>query len=496
MRITPQQLQLKLSDLKINKAPAQVKLGDAFTAKIIAVQTQAILISLGDGSSLRALVQSPERFVEGQVLEFIVTEEPSEGLVKVAINNEVVESKVLLDTIKNTLESVDLKNTDENIKAYQMLKSFSLPVTKENIQLLTQNFKYLNRVSEGVETKLMDNSGDFEKVSNQLNYNSPKEMLEAPIKEVVIRLLNAESQGVIQNDSQEIIKTEAKVTENVTVNTVPDEEFVSKQLEGSQKQVDGERQPLLKEALGLLKDFSGQLNIEDTMEKLGVLLKLDKPVTLKNVNFIDKVMMGKENIGEQLKVLLEQPILKDLKVLSTFKGIDLKSIQSEDFLKEQFSEIIRELDQVKTHVSSRVQGDIDKLIETISFLKKEQEDVSWIQLPISYNEKTENLEMFIKNDKKESGNYSKDNVKILIALDTHYIGNVQALISIKDTSLDIGFTLSDEKVESLFKQNYPTLKKLLNDDFNIINIHTKVSGKISFKEFVEDDSVHHINVKV
>lgn len=485
MRISAQQIQVQMKDLKLGNH-VQLKSGDVFSGKVLAIQTEAILLQLGDGASLRALVQSPERFVEGQNLELIVTEEPEAGLVKVAINSESMESKIEFDQIKQTFESVDLKVTKTHVEAFEMLKSLNIDVTKENIQKLAQNYKYVAKIAESTGSEK-----DLELISKTLAFDTKTEMLSKPIKDIVIRLLNLP----LAEKGNDHVKENLEIkSQNPEMKEMPKEttplKTVNEKIEVLEKQVTS-----LKDAIGLIKDESGKPVLENTLEKLGLLLKLDKPVTMQTLQLMDKMMMGDESVGNLIKDLIEETEIKsNPKLLALLKGFDFKSDQED--IKTYFNELLKNLDQAKPMVSSRLEKSMDRLSEQIIFLNKEQDDVSWMQVPVQFNQKTENLDIYIKHDKKASHKLSKENAKILLALNTDNLGLVQALVHVKGKSLDLNFTFEEEDILNIFTKGFVKLEKSFEEEFDFVTINGKVKGKITFREFMEDDSIHHINVRV
>lgn len=496
MRISTQQIQMQMKDLKSNKE-MPLKLGDVFKGKVIAIQTEAILLQVGGGSSLRAAVEAPERFVEGQLLEFLVTEEPEGDLVKVAIHSEEIENKVAYNQIKHALETVDLKVSPENIKAYEMLKSYQIPITKDHIQNLSQNYKMLS--------KLVDHTGsekDIENLSKTLDM--PKDiLLEKPIKDLVIKLLSLPK---VEGQAKPTIPAETGLKENIKSQTTIQPELAQKNTTTDQdlsrsenmkegKSLVSDQMNQEKDVLGLLKDSDGKLNLENTFEKLGMMVKLEKPITMQSLKFADRIMMGEDIIGQQVKTLMEEPeIKKNVELMALLKGFDFKN-EKED-LKAFFTELVRNLEEAKPFVSSRVEKTISDLNDQINFLSKEQDDVSWLQVPVQVRERTETLEMFVKQEKKKTKGSGQKQTKVLIALNTHNLGLVQALINIKDKGLQIDFSFDQEDILSVFSRAFNALQVQLSEEFENVQIDGKVRGKITFREFVEEDHTHHINVRV
>lgn len=482
MRITPQQIQIQLADIKANpKLAVVLKVGEVFEGKVLNVLPDAIVLQLNSGETLRAEVSQLERFVEGDTLEFQVKESSQEA-VKVEI---VTPSKIQLpaEVVKQQLSSVELKATDANVKAYEVLKSLDMNITKSNIETLSQNFKFLSTVHDKLEQVLPQviqtdetvadpkaatlprgetlPKGALLELSQALGFESETALKEADLKEVVVRLLN----------------------------TVPENKEMPSKMPVE----------TLKEVFGLVREtLTNQLDMEDTMVKAGKLLKMSKPLTIKSFSILDKLTFEGQKLGDQVKEVIQSldPKVSSPKLLSLLKGFEIKGFKNETEVKVFFDSLMSELEVAKQSSSTRGKALVEQLMTSISFLEKEQDEVSWIQLPIQMNQTTETLDLFFKHDKKESKNLSKDNAKILIALNTEHLDVVQALVQVKGQTLDIKFSVQSEPIKALFETNLDLLKNRFEDDFASVSMHVQNKKPMTYSEFVFDETSGHINLIV
>jgi len=487
MRITSQQIQMQLQDVKVSpKVMAQLKAGTAFEGKIISIQTQAILIQMEDGSSLRAVVDQPERFVEGQSLAFQVLESEGAELPKIEILPE--QKGLTAAQVKETLTKIDLKSTPENVKAFEILKSLDINITKDAIQTITKNFQFLSKINEAFDkivqmplpTEALPEAGTapltqpsqplmeqppevLEKMSQLLKFDSVDALKTADFKEVVLKVLEF-------NETTQNVKT-------------------------------SEAQPkdVIRAVMGLLRDDSNLLEMDKTMEKMGQLLKLDKPLNFKSMTLLDKLSFGDGKLSIQIKELVQQLDVEKVnpKLLSLLKGFDPKQLTTEKAVTTYFDELMSSLNTLKEESpSSRVRSQTQMLMDSVTFLEKNQEDVSWLQIPMQFNQQTENVDIFLKSDKKEGRKLTKDNAKILIALNTHYLDLVQAYIQVKNKALDINFKVANDNVKSLIEQNKTKLTSFFEETYDQVSVTIESKSAISFSEFLEEDTSHFINVKV
>lgn len=489
MRITPQQIQIQLAEIKANpKAALALKVGDLFQGKVLNVMTDAIVLQLNSGETLRADVAQLGRFVEGENLTFQVLDSSAETVQVELVDNTKV--KVPTELIKQQLETVEIKPTQENIKAYEVLKSLDMNITKENIQTLSQNFKMLSVVHDKLEQVLPQLSqeasalpkGDEAPLKDGVTL--PKENVLMSKQDLIVlsKALGFESETALKNaDLKEVVVK--------MLNMVPQEKTAAPKI------------PLetLKEVFGMVREtLTNQLDLNDTMDKVGQLLKMSKPLTLKNFSVLDKLSFEGGKLGDQVENLIKDldPKLTSPKLLSLLKGFDIKSFKNEAEVKVFFNNLMEELEVAKQSLPTRAKSGVDQLMSSISFLEKEQEEVSWIQLPIQMNQKTENLDLFFKRDKKEGKTLTKDNAKILIALNTEYLDTVQALVQVKGKTLDVGFNVQNEAVKDLFEANINALIKTLEPNFETVSIHVKNKKPMTYSEFVFEESTGHINMIV
>lgn len=433
MRITAQQMAL-LQDIKQNvKGQVQLQVGEILTGKVLAVQTEALLIALEDGSSLRALVDQPERFLEGQTIEFEVKEHEMHSLPKL----EITSSKSQVQ-VKQVLSQVDIPPTKENVKAYEVLKSLDLSITKENITTLTSHLKFLVSIDKGIEPLVMQEHEDVQwhqkedqprilnQLAEKLGYEHPEQLKEAPLKEVVLKILDIPvGKDGVENEQK-------NVDVPVVKQTVPAE--------------------IIKEIFGLVRE-QDTLNVEHTMEKLGQLLKLDKPLTLKSLSILSKLSIEGSKIGDQLKNFIKELPEHERSVLKEMaKGLPAKAFESKEQVKVFFDTLMTEVKQVsQTSTSTRVKASAEELMTSIQFMEQDQDDIAWLQVPFQMNAEQSNLDVYFKRDKKSGSKLTKDAAKILVALNTHYLDLVQAVIEVKQKTLNITFNVQHESIKSLIE---------------------------------------------
>lgn len=533
MRITAQNKKILTQEVKLNQTSSkQVNAGDVFKAKIIAIHTEAILLKLSDGSSLRAQVSNPERFVEGETMDFTVSENVSKSNLPLIEIANLQDNTTMNNEIKLKLDAVGIKPSDENIEAFKVLKDLGLEVTKENVLELTKNFKYLSKISDS-----------FAKVSSEILGDSNKELSSkqaipdrqnASVKQTIVNDSNIkgniEADDILSKFASKIGVKDVDVLKNLSLKEVvikildnvpksnnsivenaPKEENAQKEVsekealstENKPKEAIKSLKSIINTVLGVSTDEeTGKTPVlKENIDKLGLLLKTNKSFSIKNLSMLSKLSFEETNMSEQVKSLgvkLEKfPELKELQVL--LKGFNVEDFKTENRVKEYFDKLVAELSSVNTEVLTEdVKSDIKTLIDSVTFLEQDMNDVSWVQIPLNLNSKQGNLDIFIKDDNSNGKKYDRENVKILIALNTEYLNLFQAVIDIKNNVLNIDLKLEDEHVKEVVDQNIGVLRESLEiEQFDDVNIQSSVRGKIQFSEFVSDAvNLGHINIKV
>ncbi len=233
MRIT-QKTQVKVPEVQLNKGAVKtMQSGDVFRAKVIAIHTEAILLKLTDGSNLRAQVSNPERFVEGESMDFLVKES---DVSKVPLVETLTADK-LSEAVKDVLVKTGLKASPSHVEAYKVLESLGIEISSENIEKLVKNTSYVSKISDALvklaalEVEANDErvrDGDVQtsdknirpsvnglkatvikELAGILKSESPDVLKEMPLKDVVLKLLASDYE--LKADESPLAETDKEV---------------------------------------------------------------------------------------------------------------------------------------------------------------------------------------------------------------------------------------------------------------------------------------------
>lgn len=503
MRITTQQVQMQLKELKTTgKASPQLKSGDVLNGKIVEIQSKALLIALADGGFVRAEASDLERFSVDQQIIFQV-EDVDEKLVQVAIVKGD-ENQPLTEIAKSQLQQIALDQTPENIKAYEVLVRLGIDVTKDNIQAMVRQFKQLSSLnaqmenivkSSNINLSHQESNQIIQRLVTELGYESKEQMLESTLKDVVVKMLHHE-QGEMVKQELPLKQQGETVKQELPVKTQG--QYMDEKAQTMVKGPDQLPAESVRKALGIVREMVSQkIDLPETMDKLGQLMKLNKPVNLNNFSLLDKLSFD-EHITKQV-IALETTIESEVKsprLLSLLRGLQLPQFETEDEVTKFFNQLQKELGDVQSQLSDKGKEQVSQLIKSLHFIQQDQELISWIQVPFQLNHQTRNLDIMIKPDKKDGRRNLREDANILISLDTNHLKRVQAYIQIKNKHLELKFRVADEGVKGLFEEKISALSGDLEESFDTVHIKIDVEKPMGFAEFIEDTAQGHINMKV
>ncbi len=93
----------------------------------------------------------------------------------------------------------------------------------------------------------------------------------------------------------------------------------------------------------------------------------------------------------------------------------------------------------------------------------QMENFYYFQIPMDNNGKKQNAELFVfeKNAKRKEG--EKENITVLIALDTQNIGRIETVLKSADNKLEINFRVENEEVVAYLKNSKADFIKTMRE---------------------------------
>lgn len=218
----------------------------------------------------------------------------------------------------------------------------------------------------------------------------------------------------------------------------------------------------LTRSFGLLDDLNqGQLNVQETMVRLGQLMQLDKPMTLNSLSLLDRLNFDEgfqRQVNDLAQILSQDEGFDRPQLLSLLRGFDVTTLQSNQDVQVYFERLMIELEAAKYGMSERAKFPAELLKDSIRFLEQDQPLVTWIQMPIKIDTDIGNLDLLVKEDYQKNSKNNKK-TKILISLDTHYLKRVQAAIEVQANRINISFKVANDDIKTLFKKEDVVFRK-------------------------------------
>lgn len=186
MRITNQMLVNQLKKIHGKSTAGSqnsegLKVGTAFTAKVANVFDGLLTLEIAPRTYVEAQDTTGAQYQEGEVLEFVVTEHDSNGKVFIkAVSPEVME---MLENkeLQQVIQQTGIQPTKENMDIIKQLMLNQLPVSEENVKLISQTKAHFENVVNLAESK------DLELTESKLVDDVKKVLIEQYKSEIPIK---------------------------------------------------------------------------------------------------------------------------------------------------------------------------------------------------------------------------------------------------------------------------------------------------------------------
>jgi hypothetical protein len=444
------------------KTLPNLNIGDVILAEITEIDGQnvtlkshedAILIArllsnmnlkLGDNIELMVSSKEGDRYVmqnlsvESGVIDNTVSQKPttyaSEGKVHSAIistlkNLGVVQSPQLVDKIINIMS----EHQDVNIKSAVFLALNDIPVSEENINLLRELTG-----NENIGKELFE-------IINQV-VNNQRAPIDAHVAQPSNNPIQTQSEVLpIPNNTNDMVASNIADTasgaaneENTILNTVtqvvqPNEGIVDNDINNIQN---SEQTQAAKPNLPL-----EQSDILVYNDKEGELVDLKQQYTTKDV--IQKVLsmfVSLEEIKEDETKIKEAG--KDLNQ----KLSDLKEIIKNSDIRNR-ENIVAKTDNIIS--KNKMASDINRF--------------TYMQIPINLNSEQKTAELFVYNRKKTKKQLDPNDIIMLIGLDTTNLGRVETAIKVQNKNVSLKICGENASAIDILKKRSVGLKKVLGE---------------------------------
>lgn len=530
MRITQGMLVQQAVQAAKNEGIQKAEVGAAITARISEVLNGVLTLDVGNGKQMVARDLSGQNFYPGQTVTFEVVGYDEGGTLQVRLAAN--ESVAGTDTQKlaQMLKSLNLPDTEGNRELIKNLSAYRIPLNPENIKAAQE----LNVQAKGI-VQLTDKAGTAVLAEHEAE----------PIKQIAARLIEITGTQVkttspepavpgrpssVQTPAQTIAaqanpaadtevtpqiklpESTLPVTEKVSVSAnIPNDHTekneVSKPQTGQintdtikpSNPVIPENKAELKAAVQNtanatnesprgeeLKELLKQL----TFEKIGFVLKTQLPADLGTLNTLDKLILGKKELGVQLKELLgnlpndevnaplKEAIQNAVKAVHIHQGMDAFELQ------KQLKSLNQTLTSLSLHASESVsvnqnmKESLTEVKNSLDFLGRLSESATYLHVPVMLGQGTKPMDLYVQRDKSGKKKVNPNDTRIFISLDTNHMNTVQCLVEVQEKKLNIGFKLADPDALAIISRVFDSLKEALaQQGYTDVNIHGTVYQK-------------------
>ncbi len=372
--------------------------------------------------------------------------------------------------IKDRLQYMGIKITDEIVKLSKDVIAKGLDLTKENLQkimFVKGAIVELNSDLDYEKTALLMASGvEIEKM-DVIELRDMINIEHASVKESMVP--DTDGSGVLKKVENTDIKTPAPYMKSDSPTKNAEAENTSKGTKNVVKIVDK-----MKDMIDILK----QISPERKNTIISLLMKNAMPLTLKEVQNLSFFLNNQRQIGHQLDEILNLidknkntetiRIAEELKrAINRINGHIKEGKQIEERPYEEFSRLLRELENKSSFLTrgdkETFQKSGEKLLDSLELQLQLNREDTVLQFPLMMNEHLKNLQIYIMKDKKGRKKIDPKNMSILLNFDTNNMGNINIYVAVNYKNIVMKMGLANREDQNLVEKYSNELEEHLED---------------------------------
>ena len=392
---------------------------------------------------------------------------------------------------------ITFENNNQNIIVNKMIKDKKyIFVSRKNDfqgnyrEIATDNIK--NITPEKIQNLIKENLNKYNVVTKE-NFNKivsdifgKDTML---IKdEVALLRENIVTKNIIENENIPKDSSKTQIQEN---NSIIANEFKD----------DNNIKDILKKALESNKNIFSK----NMQERISQNIKDIPNSKLSNI-IKEELIKSNENVDERVltRILNEQVKKAPMETVSQNIIKSSKDIIKDDLnnkinnLKDVVKEIIQKTDN-KSTVSEKVLQFVNSNINDFKLFNSISNEYYYLDVPISNNNKEYPCKLIIKDKRKDGKKIDRTNIKMVVAVKTINIGNIDGYLYVRNNKLDVNL-----KCEKSFVKILSVAKDKLQEKLNSIGFYSDVTvsdrkeevNLSSCREFFSDTHSTRIDTKV
>lgn len=499
MRITSNMLVQQLAQAAKSEGAQKLELGAAITARISEVLNGFITLDTGDGKPVMARDLSGNSFYPGQTVKFEFAGMDENGVMQIRLNGNDPSSEPDSKSISLLLNKLNLPDTQMNRDLVRTLSAYRIPLSNENIKAAQE----LNIQAKGI-VQLSEQTGTSVLAENE---SDPLKLIAARL----IEITGTSGKGSAMEGSP-AVNVPVRQPAASPVNHAPAIEPNKNNMPiasspdradkiDSEASIESSRGDEIK---NLLKEL--------TFEKIGFILKNQLPSDPGTLDTMEKLILGKKELGIQLRELLvnlqddmtSAPLREAIHTI--LKAVHIHQTMDAFEFQKQLKSLNQELAALSAQTEDSATGNqkvMDSLTEvknSLDFLGRLSESASYLHVPVNLGQGTKPMDLFIQRDKSGKKKVNPKDTRIFISLATNHMETVQCMVEVQEKKLNIGFKLSDAGGLDLIGKYFEPLKVSLSQlGYSEVMIHGTVYKKpLNLMDITQEppSDLRRIDVKV
>jgi hypothetical protein len=483
-----------------SKNVAALNQGDKFKATILDIKRNEVVIKLSDGSILTAKsLVIPQAHI-GDNMEFMVQNNSDGQILLTMLAGDTKQQE--LSMFSNILLSANIMPSEEAMNVIKALMDHEIPIDKSTIEQAIHMLKKNPELDMGTLAFLLKEDipitiknielvknmvGNESQIKNQIDQLSWKltAIDEPNLRDQILQIFLPEAD--LAHESRE--SNDNVLRQNTTL---AQQDIALKIETNSSKAVFMQAtnsiindSDIMHEIIDQLKNTENIRTGEEFKAIVDILtnkypesLKLLSAINYEKLlpyfnEFLEK-LVELEKVKTEIKPEVLSKAIKD----SLF--IDIKNPEHEESINDYYNklyekiskavELTKSSESINTREANAVLNEIKDNIEFTNNINKFQE---FIQIPFKLNDKNNQGDLYIFNDKKGK-KISKDKASVLLALDLKVLGHFEAFIQKDYKNISCQFRTMDKKVQGLIQVNLPKLEIALKQKgYNLSQIMYK-----------------------
>lgn len=448
------------------------------------LSTQAVLQSVSEGlgkfwisgvGTLEVNVTGAAKLTEQAKVPITFT--LADGQIFAELTNAETQTEQAPETVKSPealLKQLGLQKTPQNEKAVQLLNEYRIEPSAERIKQLAEG--------SFLASKINDFAKQDEFIKTLLSEDQQVDWSKS-LKAMVVDWLGQKS-GQKAPETPGNQQTAIKQQPQPDVEAVAAEAFTASEILEGMTDEGEQAKPTVKP--NEQPKATGAEQVKVLLQNLSPkallpLVATSLALTLENLNRSDQVFGGGKNIGH-LKQALIQRISDVFSKLEPSEALKmdiaewLETDSAEFLLGKQLDTLEQIIAKHSPEAAKELKENFEQINRAAAMVDQLSSQMMAFHLPIKLGEFDTQIELYM--NKRRSKN-SQEDFKMLLALGTESLGQVQVLLTDQKNQVDIQFRLEDEAIRQMFMQEEETLQEMTD---GIAGKKVKLSFGCHFKE--------------